>query len=319
MISAQQQQQLLENNKRLEANIKKLKSGILASNQALIKDPVWNWQEAALEIQYVLCFIGKYIELSPLMLLKIQQWSQGHGADDGTKSFAIDENQSERLVLNLYDVAKVALELKKIIKDHPEQNPRFEPILKKLLINLEKFETDCVSQTNDIKGLLQEQKRILVTPVFSDFINAYLEMSYEQLLGCAPVLKLSTSQWKNFKEWYTTILFTSSEWNINAYHKIKHHFYNLYLLAKATQDHPELTVIAKFKQIMQLPNDIGIRLLFANNFNFKTLEANINGENVWKNLKPASQTPPSDGIYANPHLVPKSWTQAVVNLNKEGK
>ena len=316
MISAQQQQQLLENNKRLEASIKKLKSGILASNQALIKDPVWNWQEAVLEIQYVLCFIGKYIELSPVMLLKIQQWSQGHGGEDETKLFKTDENQSERLVLNLYDVAKVALEIEKIIKNYPDQSARFEPILKKLLINLERFESDYVVKTNDIQGLLLEQKRILVTPIFSDFINAYLEMSYEQLQACAPILGLSASQWKKFKDWYGIILFTSSEWNINAYHKIKHHFYNIYLLAKATQNNPQLSVIAKFKQIMQLPNDVGIRLLFANNFNLKTLESNINGENVWKNLKPASQTPPSDGIYANPHLVPKAWNQAVVSVNK---
>ena len=300
----QQQQQL-------EASIKKNKNKILAKNQALLKEPLWNWQEAPLEIQYVISFIGRYLELSDIMIVKIQQWSQGPA--DLTKSPSGDENRSERLVLNLYDLAKVATEIKQIIDKHPDHRNHFETILKKINLKLDHFESEYVAKTNDIQGLLQGQKSDLVNPIFNEFLDAYLEMSYQQLQDCAPVLTLTSSVWKNFKKWYPTILFTSSEWNINAYHKIKHHFYNLYHLVSTVQSNPngDLNDIVKLKQIIQLPKDWGIRLLFVHNFKLDSIKNHVD-PSIWKELKPISITTPSDGIYANPDLVPKTWKQAVV-------
>lgn len=304
------------NNEQIEADLKELQTRIRPENKALIEQPLWNWQEAPIEIRFAISYIGASLILSPLMIEKIQEWSQGSAVAQveqnpkaKTKISKQDQARSERIVLNLYDIAKVASESQSKIKHHPENNKGFSAVLKKIAIELERFEKEYVAKTSDIQALIYEQQKNLVEPVFNAFVNAYLELAYYHLKQCAPGLSLSQNDLAKIKQYYPKILFAANDWNINQYYQIDRDAYYLYVIAQKAQTNPESDAISKFKHLLKLPGDQGIRCLHAYNFNLNVLEKNVNNKVVWKDLRKVPA--PADGIYVRPDLIPTHWKNAI--------
>lgn len=304
------------NNEQIEADLKELQTRIRPENKALIEQPLWNWQEAPIEIRFAISYIGASLILSPLMIEKIQEWSQGNAVAQieqnpkaKTKISKQDQARSERIVLNLYDIAKVASESQLKIKHHPENHKGFSAVLKKIALELERFEKDYVAKTSDIQALIYEQQKNLVEPVFNTFVNAYLELAYYHLKQCAPGLSLSQNDLAKIKQYYPKILFAANDWNINQYYQIDRDAYYLYVLAQKAQANPESDAISKFKHLLKLPEDQGIRCLHSYNFNLNVLEKNINNKAVWKDLRKVPA--PADGIYVRPELIPTHWKKAI--------
>lgn len=275
-------------------------------NQELINEPVWNWQAGPLDIRLALACIGATLKLSPLLITKIQQWAIGNQSEANQD---MQSSQSERLVLNLYDIAKVVIESTKQSERYPEHAKAFTTIKSKIASGLVEFEKS-VTEIETILPLIDKQRKYLIEPVFKDFANTYIDTLFDQLNRCAPALKFSNNEIEALKEYYAPILFATSDWNINTYHIVDRHCFSLYRLANEVHNNPQSDAIAKLKHILKLPGDIGIRRLFTARFNMSQLEKTVDAK-VWQDVQPISH--PADGICVVPELIPSHWLAATTN------